>query len=435
MTSCFTRCSRVRPAPVASHWLVAIAWLWMAASQAQEWTRFRGPNGSGLSETKTVPTKWTESDFNWKTALPGVGHSSPVVWGDQVFVTSCEESTSKFVVLCVNAISGKIAWRKDYPFNRHDKHNLNSFASATPTVDAERVYGCRTESASVTLFALTHAGKPVWEKDLGPFRANHGSGTSPILFNGMVVLANEQNGESFLIALDAKTGAVRWKTPRTSDAGSYSTPCVYQPKGAGPQLIFNSEVHGIAGLDPDTGKVIWEFEQAFDKRSVSSPVLAGEFIIGSCGSGGGGNYAVAIRPGNPGRSVKPERIYDVRRSAPYVPTSICVGDWLYLWSDGGIVSRVNAATGEVMWQERAGGNFYGSPVCVDGRLFCVSTTGEVVVVPVSEKFEVLARNPLRETTHSTPAVAGGRMYIHTSGQLISVGGKAPNPGPIGVSGS
>ena len=153
-------------------------------------------------------------------------------------------------------------------------------------------------------------------------------------------------------------------------------------------------------------------------------MIAGEFIIGSCGSGGGGNFVVAVRPGNPTTGAKPERAYEVRRSAPYVPTSVCAGDWLYLWSDAGIVSRVHAATGEVKWQERAGGNFFSSPVCVDGRLFCVSTTGEVVVVAVSDKFEVLARNPLGETTHSTPAVAGGRMYIHTSGHLVSIGGKA-----------
>jgi outer membrane protein assembly factor BamB len=393
---------------------------------AQEWTRFRGPNGSGLSDAKTIPTQWKAGDFNWKATLPGSGHSSPVLWGGQVFVTSCDEKAGKFFVLCLNTSNGVIVWRKESSFSPHDKHNLNSFASSTPTVDADRVYVCRTETARITLSAFTHGGEPVWEKDLGPFAAHHGSGTSPILHDGMVILANEQSGESFLIAVDARTGATRWKTPRTSDAGSYSTPCVFQPKPGKAQLIFNSEVHGISGLAPDTGKVIWEFEKAFDKRSVSSPVIAGEFILGSCGSGGGGNYVVAVRPGDSTSGAKPERAYEVRRSAPYVPTSIAVGDWLYLWSDGGIVSRVHAPTGEVKWQERAGGNFFSSPVCVDGRLFCVSTTGEVVVVAVAEKFAVLARNQVGELTHSTPAVAGGRMYIHTSGQLISIGGKAPD---------
>ncbi len=392
---------------------------------AQEWTRFRGPNGAGLSEAKTIPTKWSAADINWKVALPGAGHSSPVLWGERVFVTSCDEKAGKFFVFCLKADDGSALWNKEFPLTPSEKHNLNSFATSTPTVDADRVYVCRTEAARVTLCALAHNGEQVWEKDLGPFTAQHGGGTSPILHDGMVIFPDEQSGESFLIAMDARTGETRWKTPRTSGAGSYSTPCVYQPKQGKAQLIFNSEVHGISGLAPDTGKVIWEFDKAFDKRSVSSPVIAGEFIIGSCGSGGGGNFVVAVRPGNPTTGAKPERAYEVRRSAPYVPTSVCAGDWLYLWSDAGIVSRVHAATGEVKWQERAGGNFFSSPVCVDGRLFCVSTTGEVVVVAVSDKFEVLARNPLGETTHSTPAVAGGRMYIHTSGHLVSIGGKAP----------
>ncbi len=391
---------------------------------AQEWTRFRGPNGAGLSEAKTIPTKWSAADFNWKVALPGAGHSSPVLWGERVFVTSCDEKAGKFFVFCLKAGDGSTLWKKEFPLTPSEKHNLNSFATSTPTVDADRVYVCRTEAARVTLCALAHNGEQVWEKDLGPFTAQHGGGTSPILHDGMVIFPDEQSGESFLIAMDARTGETRWKTPRTSGAGSYSTPCVYQPKQGKAQLIFNSEVHGISGLAPDTGKVIWEFDKAFDKRSVSSPVIAGEFIIGSCGSGGGGNFVVAVRPGNPTTGAKPERAYEVRRSAPYVPTSVCAGDWLYLWSDAGIVSRVHAATGEVKWQERAGGNFFSSPVCVDGRLFCVSTTGEVVVVAVSDKFEVLARNSLGETTHSTPAVAGGRMYIHTSGHLVSIGGKA-----------
>ena len=392
-------------------------------AHAQEWTRFRGPNGSGISDAKTIPTQWSDSDFNWKVALPGIGHSSPVLWGEKVFVTSYDEKAGKFYVLCLNTGDGAVRWKKEFSLARTDKHALNSFATSTPTLDAERVYVCRTEPAHITLSAFTHNGEPVWEKDLGPFDVNHGSGASPIVHDGLVVFANEQAGESFLIAWDARTGAVRWKIPRKSGSGSYSTPCIYEPKQGKPQLIFNSEVYGISGVAPDTGKVLWEFDKAFDKRSVSSPVLAGEFIIGSCGSGGGGNYVVAVRPGDVVNGKKPERGYEVRRSAPYVPTSVCIGDWLYLWSDGGIISRVHAGTGEVKWQERAGGNFFGSPVYADRRLFGVSTTGEVVVVAVGEKFQVLARNQLNELTHSTPAIAGGRMYIHTSGHLVSVGGK------------
>lgn len=407
--------------------MITVCWCLISALEieGQEWTRFRGPNGTGVSEAKTIPTQWAEFDFNWKIALPGAGHSSPVLWGDKVFITSADEKRMQFSVLCLNTTDGSVIWQKEFPFTPHRKHANNTFATSTPTVDAERVYVSRTEPAHNFLFALDHQGALVWEKDLGPYRTQHSGGPSPILHEGMVVLANEQEGESSLLAVDARTGELRWKTPRrTGDsAAAYSTPCVYQPKSGKPVLIFNSEMHGISAISPDTGKVVWEFTEAFDKRSVSSPVIAGDLLIGSCGSGGGGNFVVAVRPGDPARNQKPERAYEIRRSAPYVPTSVCVGDRLFLWSDAGIVSSVVASSGEVKWQERVGGNFFSSPVWVDGRLFCVSRGGEVVVVSAGDKFEVLARNPLNELTHSTPAVAGGRMYIHTSQHVISVGGK------------
>jgi outer membrane protein assembly factor BamB len=392
---------------------------------AQEWTRFRGPNGSGVSDAKTIPSAWSESNFKWKATLPGAGHSSPVIWGDKVFVTSCDETAGKYFVFCYNTTAGTKLWQKEFPLTPYRKHNYNTLASGTPAVDAQRIYVPCTDNAHNSLIALDHKGEKVWQRDFGPYKSQHGSGVSPIVYDGKVIFPNEQDGESFLIAVDAVTGKDLWRVARNvaPSSAAYSTPCVYQPSNAPPALIFNSEVHGISAFAPDTGKILWEFPDAFDKRSVSSPVIAGNLILGSCGSGGGGNFVVALRP-PASANAKPERAYEVRKSAPYVPTSVCLGDWLYLWSDAGIVSRVRAATGEIQWQERVGGNYFGSPVLVDGRLFCVSTTGEVVVVATGEKFEVLARNPLNDKTHSTPAVAGGQMYIHTSGSLVCIGGPA-----------
>ena len=389
---------------------------------AQEWTRFRGPNGSGLSDAKTIPTTWTEKDINWKTPLPGAGHSSPAVWGDKIFLTTGDGQAGRIDALCLSAADGRVVWQKTFPFTAFPKHNYNSFASSSPAVDAQRVYICWSVPARCTLLALDHQGKMIWEKDLGPFVSQHGNGSSPILYRDKVILGNEQDGESFLIAVDAATGETRWKTSRKTAEAAYSTPCVFQPKDGQPELIFNSHAHGISALNPDNGKVLWEFASAFDKRSISSPLIAAGLIIGSCGSGGGGNILVAVRPGDAAGARKPELACSIRRSAPYVPTSICVDEHLFLWSDAGIVSCVMAATGEVKWQERVGGDFFGSPVCVDGRLFCVSSRGEVVVVEASDHFKLLAKNPLGELTHSTPAVAGGRMYIHTSKHLISIGG-------------
>jgi outer membrane protein assembly factor BamB len=222
--------------------------------------------------------------------------------------------------------------------------------------------------------------------------------------------------------VDAATGETRWQTRRDSTEAAFSTPCVYEPKDGPPALVFTSHSHGVSAVDPDSGKVLWELADAFDKRVVSSPVIAGGLIVGACGSGGSGSRLVAVRAGS--GAAKPELAYTIRKSAPYVPTSVCVADRLFLWTDGGVVTCVQAASGEVKWQERVGGKFFSSPLWVDGRIFCVSTTGEVVVVGASDRFQLLARNPLDEITHSTPAVAGGRMFIHTAKSLICVGGRA-----------
>jgi outer membrane protein assembly factor BamB len=396
-------------------------------ARAQEWTRFRGPNGTGHSTATTIPTKWTESDFRWKVSLPGAGHSSPVIWGETVFLTSADDQLGRFFVLGHSVDDGHELWRREFAFTPFAKHKFNSFASATPAVDAERLYVAWTTPARFTLAAFDHAGKPVWEKDLGPSVSQHNGGASPIVYEGKVIIANEQDGDSSLLAVDAKSGATIWQTPRKTTRASYSTPCVYEPPGGKPVLIFNSQSHGISAIDPVTGSVVWEFASAFDKRSVSSPVIAAGLILGSCGQGGGaGNFAVAVRPGDPASGKPAEAAWHLRRSSPYVPTSVVVGDHLFMWSDMGILSRVHAPTGEVKWQERVGGgDYFGSPVCIDGRLFNVSASGEVVVVAAAEKFEVLARNSLGELCHSTPAVAGGKLFIRAASRLFCIGGKSP----------
>lgn len=404
-------------------WLLLVAITLGSSTLAQEWTRFRGPNGTGTSDAKTIPTQWTDQDINWKVSLPGTGHSSPVVWGEKIFLTSTEEQAGTIVVVCVKTADGSVLWQHDFPFAAFQKHKFNSFASATPAVDAERVYVSWSMPARYTVMAFDHDGKKVWDRDIGPFVSQHGSGASPVLYGDKLILANEQEGQSFLVALDSRTGKTRWQTSRRTVSTTYSTPCVYQPKGQKPLLIFNSQAHGISAVDPDSGEMVWEYAKAFDKRSVSSPIVAGNLIYGSCGSGGGGNYVVAVRAGDPATGKQPELAYELRRSAPYVPTGVVLGDLAFLWGDGGIATCLHAPTGEVRWQERVGGNFFGSPVLIENRIFCISTAGEVVVIDASETFRVLARNALDETTHTTPAVAGGRMYVRTLSHLISVGGK------------
>ena len=402
-------------------------------TNAQEWTRFRGPNGTGVSDAKTIPTKITANDINWKIELPGIGHSSPVLWGDHIFLTTAGDAGG-LKVLCLAAADGKTLWQHDFPLTPFAKHKFNSFASATPAVTAGAVYVVWNEPEHYFLAALDHTGQVLWQRDFGAFVSQHACGTSPVVVGDKVILGGEQDGqefvpgstrtgESFIAAVDAKTGKTLWQTPRRSVVVAYSTPCVRQAKDGKLSLIFNSQAHGISALDLETGKELWSYDKAFDKRSVSSPFMAGDIIFGSCGSGGGGNYVDAIKAGDPTAAGKPELAWQLKKSMPYVPTGVAVGDLVYLWSDGGILTCVHAPDGEIRYQERVGGNFFGSPVLIDGRLFAVSTAGELVVAEASDKFNVLHRFPLEELCHSTPAVAGGRLYIHTERHLISIGGK------------
>ncbi len=320
-------------------------------------------------------------------------------------------------MLCVDAESGKLLWQRRFDSTVHPKHLRNSFASSTPAVDENHVYVCWSTPSEYTLLALDHQGRDAWRRDLGPFVSQHSCGTSPIVYQDMVVLGNDQDGVSFLTAVNCKDGEERWRTERRSAVVAYSTPCVFYPPGGRPELIFNSEAHGISAIDPQDGHMKWELS-VFDKRSVSSPVVAAGLIFGSCGSGGGGNYLVAVKPGT-----SPEIAYKVTDGAPYVPTVLSKGELLFLWSDKGVVSCLKAATGDKLWRERVGGNYSGSPVLIGDFLYCIAEDGTVVVLAASEKYQLVARNALGEDSRSTPAVSSDRLYLRTYSHLISIGGR------------
>jgi outer membrane protein assembly factor BamB len=261
---------------------------------------------------------------------------------------------------------------------------------------------------------------------MGPFVSMHGFGSSPILFDDMVILAclqqgtkleGKQPGKSFFAAVDRRTGEVLWKTPRDNVVAAYSTPCVYRPPGGPPELICCCTAHGIYSMDPRTGQENWSLG-VLKMRTVSSPIVVGGLVFSSNGSGGGGNYLVAVRPGK-----DPHEVYRITTQAPYVPTSVARGNLLFLWYDKGVVTCIDAPDGTVHWRQRVGGNFSGSPVRAGDRIFCISDEGAVVVLSAEDEFNLLARNPLGEPSRSTPAIAGGRMYVRTYSHLVSIGGK------------
>jgi len=389
-------------------------------ADAQQWTRFRGPNGSGIAQTANIPLQWTETDYNWKIQLPGKGHSSPVLWGDRVFLTSCDTETAKRILLCLNTADGSLRWKREFPSKTYRQHGDNSYASSSPALDDRHVYVAWTTPDEYTLRALDHDGKDVWQISLGRYTSQHGSGASPIVFQDLVILTNDQEGpESYILAVDRLTGQTRWKSPRRSTSMAASTPCIYMPPGKPPQLILTSRTEGVTALDPLTGTLIWQAPDAFAWRVIASPVVADGLIIGHCGEGPNGKGLVAVRP--PATGDKAEVAWKMVNRSPYVPTSLAKGDLLFTLADSGTLSCLRAATGQVLWQERIGGSYYSSPICIGDHLYCISKKGEVLIFSATEKYELLARNPLPELCYATPAVADGRLYIRTLSHLVSIG--------------
>jgi outer membrane protein assembly factor BamB len=275
----------------------------------------------------------------------------------------------------------------------------------------------------LTVVKLEQAtGKEQWRCKLGAYAAEHAVGASPIVYQDMVIVPNEQDGDSSIVALERQTGKIRWKAERRTEKTAYATPCLYVPENGPAQLIVNSWAHGFSALDPLTGKALWELP-IFKNRVVGSPLVCSGLVIGSSGGGGIGRQMFAVRPGEPERGIDAEVVYELKGSLPYVVTPIACGDLLFSWFDKGVVTCLEIASGEVIWKERIGGDYFGSPVCVGGNLYCISREGQVVVLAASRQFEELGRVELGEASHSTPAVAGGVMYLRTKSHIMALGGK------------
>ena len=381
---------------------------------ADNWNRFRGPDGRGVSKTGKFPTSWTEKDYAWSYKLPGVGHSSPVLWDNKLFTTCASESDGEQFVLCLDAKSGKVLWQKNFPSKVYPHHKFNSFASATPCVDHEYVFVSWTTKESNDLLCLDHNGVLVWRRDFGKFQTQHGNGFSPIVEGEVVVVTHDHEEASSLLCLDRKTGQTIWKTDRDGSKPSATTPLAYRPRQGKLQFVSNSKSHGCYGVDGRSGKLLWETgPNTLDMRSVSSPFLAEGLFFASCGAGGRGSRLVAIRPPSV-PDQKPEIAYILKKNVPYVPTPLPFGDMLFLISDGGIASCLTTATGEVLWRERLEGNYFASPVLVDGRACIVSQEGEVRMLSLSkEKMDVVGLSKLNEKAYNTPAVSPYGIFFRT----------------------
>ena len=410
---------RSRMSFIACLMTVALAF---SAARGQEWTRFRGPDGTGIGRGASIPTSFADDGYRWKVKLPAPGHSSPVLWGERIFLTCAPPSGPGRQVVCLHADDGRILWSWKDTFRPYNQNRLNSFAASTPAVDAERVYLSWVSGAAFEAVALNHDGKLLWRRKVDDFKARHGAGASAIVLDGVVIAGNTHIGESsFMIGLDAATGEVRWKRDCKSGPTSYITPGIYRPPGGEVEVLFVSSSHGVTSLDPSTGRLNWEAGGPFQLKSVASPNVAGSLVFASAGQGGSARQSAVVRPGR--GDTKADVAYRLGEFAPYVPTPIAVGEHLFVLHDRGRLTCVEPATGKVLGEQKFSGTFYPSPVSVNGRIYCINTKGEVTVVSADPQCKVIATSQLPEGTHATPAIAHGRMYLRTYNHLLCAPGK------------
>ncbi len=405
---------------------------WASSIYAQgNWTRFHGDNGSGLALQANLPTQWEDEDYAWQIDLPGIGSSQPIVWRDRVFLTSSDPDTARLTILCISAGDGGILWKRDFESAKHRLHRNNNFASSTLAADKDNIYATYANNENTWLIALDHNGKDQWKRNFGPYVSSHGFGSSPIVADGKVILMNSQQteklepgqqpGESRLIAVNTTDGSDVWTTPFEDLRVCYGVPCLFEAADKNTTLICTNTVHGYFGVNLNDGKINWTTPASFDKRIVASPVVAGELILNTAGSGGGGNYLVAVRIDPKSPTAAPKEVYRVQ-AASYVPSPIVVGDLLFMFNDKGIVMCHDLATGEENFRKRIGKGFSGSPVANASHIYCMSDNGDVHVLSVSKEFQHHVAAGLGQPTRSTPTIVGNRIYFRTESKLFALDG-------------
>jgi outer membrane protein assembly factor BamB len=389
---------------------------------AENWPQYRGPGGSGVSPEKGLPVKWGAGrGVRWRTRLPGPGHSSPVVWGDRLFLTAYaagdEPGRGRLLVLCFDATTGRVLWEREVRAGRIERvGGANAPATPTPTTDGRRVY---VYFGSYGLVCFDFEGRQVWERPLTPCGGEFGSASSPVLHGRLLLLNCTSDGDGFLLAADKETGRTLWRTPHAPPTLSFATPFVWDT-GAGKQIVLIVSGH-VKGFDTQTGRELWRVAGA-PKGVAPTPAAAGGLLYVASNASPG--FVVAIRPGGRGDVTRTHVVWRHDKGGASVPSPLAVGGYLFALRDGGVMTCLDAKSGAVLWQQRlpARGNYFASPVGGDGKVYVVSEEGEVAVVAARPAYELLAVNGMGERTMASPAISGGRLFIRTDEHLYCVEG-------------
>jgi outer membrane protein assembly factor BamB len=393
------------------------AWWGGAAANSADWPRFRGPNGAGISAEKNIPLECSAETTAWKVDLKGTGNSSPVVVGGKVYLQSA--TPTERVFHCLDLNTGAEQWNFKLPGAVGHTHKKNSLASCTASADAGRVFVPLWDGDKLGLYAFDAAGKKLWSYDLGSFVSQHGPGHAPICVDDKVLLFDETDDRSRLIAFEAASGKVLWEAKRPVTRTCYSTP-VLRERDNGEREVVVTSTASISAYDLKTGANNWNWEWTGNKlRTVGSPVMGEGLVFISSGDGGGNRRIAAVRMDGRGDLPGSYLAWGRDKGFPYVPSMLTLGTHLYYISDKGIAGCVVAKTGEEVWSERIGGNYSASPLIIDGKIYLFSEDGELTVIAAGPAFEKLASSNLGESITATPAVADGKLVIRGSTHVFA----------------
>lgn len=390
-------------------------------SASENWPGWRGPRGDGsVAGAPALPVKFDPSaDSVWKTEIPGIGHASPVIWEDKIFLVTAEEG--KRSLLCLNRVNGEILWSRvvlEAPFE--EIHRLNSHASGTPATDGERIFVSFLDETEMFVAAYDLDGEKLWEARPGGFSSKHGYCSCPVLWNGKVIVNGDHDGDAYIVALDQKTGAGIWKTDRPNKTRSYCTP-ILREIGGKTQMILSGSL-SVAAYDPDTGEQIWLIDGPTE-QFVASLVYHEEAKLLFLTCGFPQKHMLAIRPDGRGNVTKTHVAWRDIEGAAYVPSPVVSGDYFVLVADNGVASCFVAKTGERLWRERLPGGHSASLLAANGLVYFVSDEGIVSVVKPGRIFDVVAQSPLGEKVSASPAVYDNHLFLRGEKHLYCIGPK------------
>ena len=379
---------------------------------AQDWPEFRGPSGQGHSAERGLPLSWSETkNVKWKTAIPGKGWSSPAIQGDRIWLTTATEDGKSLRAVSVDLKTGAVVLNIELfrlkslgPLNAK-----NSLASPTPILEGDKIY---LHFGANGTACITQTGEIVWKTKLDYDNGQHGAGGSPVIYDDLLVVNCDGQEMQYVVALDKLTGKTRWRKYRTG-AQAYSTPLVVRLP-AGDQLISIGAYRTFA-YEPRTGKELWQVSYGDGFSNVPRPVY-GNGLVYIC-TGFQQPALLAVRVDGKGDVTKSGVAWSLKRGVSLTPSPLLVGEELYLVSDNGIASCLDAKTGIPHWQMRLNGNYSASPIYADGRIYFLSEEGESVVIAPGKEFKALAQNQLDGPTLASMAVSNGSIFIRSQTHL------------------